>query len=129
MNKTLILMALALTACTAKAPLSLEVVRSEMSRCPEASYIDGLEGKLKWNYTTGLELQAFLDLAIKESQTIFTEGRTPQTPLVADAPYFSSNQCAMPDATGAEVASDGIGPYELTAEGTSAQPEPTPSSS
>ena len=85
MNKTLILMALALTACTAKAPLSLEVVRSEMSRCPEASYIDGLEGKLKWNYTTGLELQAFLDAA------------------------------------GVEVASDGIGPYELTAEGTSAK--------
>ncbi len=52
---------LALAACTAKAPLSVEVVRSEMARCPEASYIDGLEGKLKWNYTTGLELKAILD--------------------------------------------------------------------
>ena len=53
----------ALAACTAKAPLSVEVVRSEMARCPEATCIDGLEGKLKWNYTTGLELKAMLDVA------------------------------------------------------------------
>ena len=33
-----------------------------MARCPEASYIDGQEGNLKWNYTTGLELKAFLDV-------------------------------------------------------------------
>ena len=33
-----------------------------MARCPEAAYLDGLEGKLKWNYTTGLELKAFLDV-------------------------------------------------------------------
>ena len=58
---------LALTACTAKAQLSSEVVRSEMERNPEASYIDGLEGKLKWNYTTGLELKAMLDLAVQHS--------------------------------------------------------------
>lgn len=56
-----ILLAFALTACTAKAPLSLRVVQSEMARNPEATYIDGLEGKLKWNYTTGLELKAMLD--------------------------------------------------------------------
>lgn len=61
MKKYLIICALALTACTGKAPLSMEVVRSEMVRNPEASYIDGLEGKLKWNYTTGLELKAILD--------------------------------------------------------------------
>ena len=58
-----ILLAAALTACTAaEAPLSLRVVESEMVRNPEASYIDGLEGKLKWNYTTGLELKAMLDV-------------------------------------------------------------------
>lgn len=58
----IILLTIALTACTqAKAPLSLRVVESEMARNPEASYIDGLEGKLKWNYTTGLELKAMLD--------------------------------------------------------------------
>ena len=57
----IILAAFALTACAAKAPLSLQVVRSEIARNPEASYIDGLDGKLKWNYTTGLELKAFLD--------------------------------------------------------------------
>ncbi len=61
MRIRLILCALALTACTAKAPLSLRVAESEMTRNPEASYIDGLEGKLKWNYTTGLELKAILD--------------------------------------------------------------------
>ena len=58
-----ILIAAALTACTAaEAPLSLRVVRSEMQRNPEASYIDGQEGRLKWNYTTGLELKAMLDV-------------------------------------------------------------------
>ena len=61
MRIKLILCALALTACTAKAPLSLRVAESEMARNPEASYLDGLEGKLKWNYTTGLELKAILD--------------------------------------------------------------------
>ena len=58
---TIIFAAIALAACTAEAPLSLRVVRSEMARNPEASYIDGLEGTLKWNYTTGLELKAMLD--------------------------------------------------------------------
>ena len=60
---TIVLSAVLLTACTAREPLSQAVVRSEMQRNPAASYIDGLEGKLKWNYTTGLELKAFLDAA------------------------------------------------------------------
>ena len=64
---TIIFAAIALAACTAEAPLSLQVVRSEMARCPEASYIDGLEGTLKWNYTTGLELKAMLDAAEAEA--------------------------------------------------------------
>jgi Predicted unsaturated glucuronyl hydrolase involved in regulation of bacterial surface properties, and related proteins len=38
------------------------MVKSEMKRNPDASYLDGMEGVLKWNYTTGLELQAFLDV-------------------------------------------------------------------
>ena len=60
---TFLFLAAALTACTTvKAPLSLRVAQSEMARNPEASYIDGLEGKLKWNYTTGLELKAILDV-------------------------------------------------------------------
>ena len=62
MRKLFIASIFALAACTAEAPLSLQVVRSEMARCPEASYIDGQEGNLKWNYTTGLELKAFLDV-------------------------------------------------------------------
>ena len=52
----------ALTA-TAKAPkLYIELVRSEMARCQDASYLDGRQGTLKWDYTTGLELKAFLDV-------------------------------------------------------------------
>lgn len=39
---------------------SYRMVASEMSRCPDGSYLDGMEGQLKWNYTTGLELNAFL---------------------------------------------------------------------
>lgn len=63
MKRSALFLALALTACTTvEAPLSERVVRSEMARCPEASYLDGQEGRLKWNYTTGLELKAFLDV-------------------------------------------------------------------
>ena len=62
MRKLLLLSVFALAACSAGTPLSQKVVRSEMARCPEASYIDGQEGNLKWNYTTGLELKAILDV-------------------------------------------------------------------
>ena len=62
MKKAALILTIALTACTAKAPLSEQVVRSEMARCPQASFLDGREGTLKWNYTTGLELKAFLDV-------------------------------------------------------------------
>lgn len=63
----------ALAGCTAKAPLSYEVVHSEMERNPKASYIDGQEGKLKWNYTTGLELKAFLDVYQTPDQALGDE--------------------------------------------------------
>lgn len=62
MKRIALISLLALAACTAKAPLSVRIVESELTRCPEASYIDGQEGNLKWNYTTGLELKAFLDV-------------------------------------------------------------------
>ena len=62
MKKIALISLVALAACTAKAPLSVRVVESEMARFPEASHIDGQEGNLKWNYTTGLELKAFLDV-------------------------------------------------------------------
>lgn len=41
---------------------SLKMLNSEMQRCPNAAELDGMEGKLKWNYTTGLELLSFLDV-------------------------------------------------------------------
>lgn len=43
-------------------PLSVRMVESEIKRNPKAVNLDGIpEGKVKWNYTTGLELQAILD--------------------------------------------------------------------
>ena len=64
MRKTaLAVLALAALACTpAKENLSEKMVRSQMHRCPEATYLDFKEGELKWNYTPGLELRAFLDV-------------------------------------------------------------------
>ena len=58
-----------LTACTllfgcAREPMSVRMVRSEMQRCPSAAELDGMAGRLKWNYTTGLELLAFLDAGV-----------------------------------------------------------------
>lgn len=52
-----------LQGCGRGEPLSRRMVRSEMQRCPTAADLDGMNGRLKWNYTTGLELLAFLDAA------------------------------------------------------------------
>ena len=60
---TIIFAAFALLSCTAKHPYSVRMVESEMKRCPSAADLDGMGGKLKWNYTTGLELLSFLDAA------------------------------------------------------------------
>ncbi|MBO4446924.1 MAG: glycoside hydrolase family 88 protein, partial [Bacteroidales bacterium] len=38
-----------------------QIVSSEMTRCPDASYMDFREGKMVWDYATGLELRAFID--------------------------------------------------------------------
>ena len=46
----------------AGAPLAVRMVESEIARNPLAERLDGIpEGKIKWNYTTGLELLAMLD--------------------------------------------------------------------
>lgn len=53
----------ALVSCADKTePMSEKMVRSQMSRCPEPTYLDYLNGKLKWGYTPGLELKAFLEV-------------------------------------------------------------------
>ena len=51
-----------LAACAKKTdePMSVRMVRSEIKRAPEATFLDGQEGNYKWNYTTGLELRSFL---------------------------------------------------------------------
>lgn len=58
---SIILAALALLSCTSQKPYSIRMAESEMKRCPAAADLDGMGGKLKWNYTTGLELLSFLD--------------------------------------------------------------------
>lgn len=47
----------------AQEPYSIKMIRSEMKRNPDGTHLDGLKGQRKWNYTTGLELKAFMDAA------------------------------------------------------------------
>ena len=48
---------------TPQVSLAMEMVNSEVARSGgDAAGLDGLEGRLKWNYTTGLELKAMLDV-------------------------------------------------------------------
>ena len=65
------LLALAATvSCTQKAePLSEQMVHSQMSRCGDATYLDYTDGRLKWNYTPGLELRSFLVLCKSRATT------------------------------------------------------------
>ena len=62
MKRIALLAVLLLAACTPKPkePMSGRMVRSEIKRAPEATYLDNQEGNYKWNYTTGLELRSFL---------------------------------------------------------------------
>lgn len=48
--------------CESRLPLSEQMVRSEMNRCPTAKYLDFKNGEISWNYTPGLEQKAFLDV-------------------------------------------------------------------
>lgn len=57
----LILAALTAMAAYGQEPYSVRMIRSEMKRNPDATYLDGRQGERKWNYTTGLELKSFLD--------------------------------------------------------------------
>lgn len=50
--------------CEGARPLSVRMVESEIQRNPSATNLDGIpQGKVKWNYTTGLELLAMMDAA------------------------------------------------------------------
>ena len=67
MKRIAILLALCgLAACAPKPqePMSVRMVRSEIKRAPDATYLDNQGGKFKWNYTTGLELRSFLAVAV-----------------------------------------------------------------
>ena len=45
-------------------PLAVRMAESEIARSPSATSLDGIApGKIKWNYTTGLELLAMIDAA------------------------------------------------------------------
>ena len=62
---TVLLACLALfPSCSGKQePYSVRMVKSEMLRNPDALHLDGRQGERKWNYTTGLELLSFVDVA------------------------------------------------------------------
>ena len=51
-----------LAACAPKQeePMSVRMVRSEIKRAPEGTYLDNQGGNYKWTYTVGLELRSFL---------------------------------------------------------------------
>ena len=65
MKRIALLSLLLLAACAPEPdePMSVRMVRSEIKRAPEATFLDGQEGNYKWNYTTGLELRSFLAVA------------------------------------------------------------------
>lgn len=50
-------------SAAAQVPYSVKMIQSEMKRCPDGTYLDGMNGQRKWNYTTGLELKSFMDAA------------------------------------------------------------------
>ena len=60
-NFLLLLLMTVAAASYAQEPYSVRMIRSEMKRNPDATYLDGRNGERKWNYTTGLELKSFLD--------------------------------------------------------------------
>lgn len=66
MKKTALFIALAMVLCACQTqktePMSEQMVRSQMFRCPTAKYLDFKNGRLRWNYTPGLELKAYLDV-------------------------------------------------------------------
>lgn len=62
MKRFLVILAvLSAVSAFAQEPYSIRMIRSEMQRNPDATYLDGRNGVRKWNYTTGLELKSFLD--------------------------------------------------------------------
>ena len=64
MKRLSIVLALLITVSAfAKEPYSVRMIKSEMQRNPDATYLDGRNGVRKWNYTTGLELKSFMDAA------------------------------------------------------------------
>jgi len=61
-------------SCKDKEPLSVKMVKSEMSRCPTAKYLDFQDGShISWNYTPGLEQKAFLDVYDRYGDTTVFE--------------------------------------------------------
>lgn len=62
MRRILILIAvLSALSVYAQEPYSVRMIKSQMERFPDGTYLDGRNGVRKWNYTTGLELKSYLD--------------------------------------------------------------------
>lgn len=66
-----VLLCLAVSSCRSRrslidspVPLAVRMAESEIARNPSPATLDGIPaGKIKWNYTTGLELLAMMDAA------------------------------------------------------------------
>lgn len=55
-------------------PLAVRMAESEIARNPSPANLDGIPaGKIKWNYTTGLELLAFMDAGAAYARPDFYE--------------------------------------------------------
>lgn len=97
------LVALLFCSCRERELLSQRMVESEMRRCPTAADLDGMNGRLKWNYTTGLELLAFLDAADNYGfgNKAAARGKGPGgDPQGADHPGIASPKSDAPAAAG-----------------------------
>ncbi len=70
----LIVAALCMLVSCRQEPLSRRMMESEMRRCPTAADLDGMAGKLKWNYTPGLEMLSFLDAAYPNGPSARSKG-------------------------------------------------------
>ena len=89
MKRLLIPALCVLAACTSRSPLydsstplAVRMAQSEIARNPSPMTLDGIPaGKVKWNYTTGLEL-----LAIADAGAAY---RIPELTAYADR-YFDS---------------------------------------
>lgn len=86
----LIVAALCMLVSCRQEPLSRRMMESEMRRCPTAADLDGMAGKLKWNYTPGLEMLSFLDAAYPNGPSARSKGPGIASPQASALQYVDA---------------------------------------